>query len=132
MDIKKIGGGLLTIGIIAFIAYSRMGGGDQAIKGEYEADALALITQAEGYESNQAWYESRAKLAASQALSASSSFEKVGRRARNVFDESLFYPHFFEKLIATAQNEGKMDIVRALIALRDEQGILRPGDIAKG
>ena len=131
MDIKKLGGVLITTAIIGFIIYSR-GGGGQEIKAEYEADALATITQVEGYEANKDWYDSRAKIAASQAITASSSFQRSGRRTRNVFDESMFYPHFFEKLIAAAQNEARVDLVRALISLRDENGIPRPGDIPQG
>lgn len=131
MDLKKIGGGLITVAIIAFVFYSRSGGGDRQVKAEYESDALATITQVEGYEANKEWFDSRAKLAASQAILASSSFQGSGRRSRNVFDESMFYPHFFEKLIAAAQNEGKMDLVKSMIALRDKNGIPRPGDIAQ-
>ncbi|MCB9857483.1 MAG: hypothetical protein H6818_17515 [Phycisphaerales bacterium] len=130
MDIKKLGGILFTACVIGVVVYAKMGQ-SQEEKAAVEADAMSMIAQVDGYDANKAWYDSRAKVVVGQAYTASSEFKKTGRRSSNVFDEALFLPHFFEKLIAAAQNEGKQDIVKSLIAFRDANDIPRPGDIVK-
>lgn len=129
MNTKKIGGFLMTLAIAGVFMYMRMEK-RQVANEAMEGMAKSLIPQVDHYDANKKWYDARTDVAIGQAITASSSFQKVGRRRRNVVDESAFLPNFFDKLIAMAQNEGKPDVVRALIALRDREGIGRSGDVA--
>ncbi len=129
MDLKKIGGLLMTIAIAGVFMYMRMEK-RQAANEAMEGMAKSLIPQVDGYEANRKWYDARTDVAIGQAITASSSFQKVGRRRRNVLDESAFLPNFIDKLIAMAQNEGKPDVVKSLIALRNREGIARSSDVA--
>ena len=92
------------------------------------AEAMTLLSEVENYEAEQKWYESRGKVAASSAFGKCTD-SKVGEAGEFVFDDERFLPEFFEKIIAMAQNEGKIESLKALIAVRYGHGIPRPMDI---
>lgn len=131
MDIKKIGSFVVVIGIAVVVFMMRSQEREEDKKAAVES-ANNIIAQVEGFEANQSWYETWTPHAVDHAINASTTRERVGRRSRSVYDETMFLPHFFEKLIAMAQNDARSDIVKALIAVRDQNGIQRPGDIENG
>lgn len=124
MNARKIGVAVV-LGIVTLLFW----GSRRSDKKEASvAEAMALLSEAENYEAEQKWYESRGKFAASSAFGKCTD-RNVGDSGEFVFDDERFLPEFFEKLIATAQNEGKSETVKALIAVRDDHGIPRPMDM---
>ncbi len=123
MIARKVGVAVV-LGILAMVFWSSR---RSDVKEVVIAEAMALLSEAANYEAEQKWYESRGKRASSSAFQKCTDL-KVGESGEFVFDDERFLPEFFEKIIAAAQNEGKMKSVKALIAVRDDHGILRPTD----
>jgi len=124
MNTRKIGIALV-LGILTFYFW----GSRRSDKKEVcMASALALLPEAEDYATQQTWYDSRGELAAKSAFQKCTD-SNVGDSGEFVFDDERFLPEFFERLIGMAQNEGKMESVKALIAVRDAHEIPRPMDL---
>ncbi len=128
MDAKKILYGLAVVALAAF--FIMQGAGKSAeFKAEAKAEAQAFLVQVEGYEANKSWYDQRSDIAVDQAYSSSTSTERSGRRTQIVFNADEFMPYYIEKLINMAMNEGRSDLVKNIIKLREEYGIPRPMDM---
>jgi hypothetical protein len=124
MDRRKFAGFAVIVLIGVAIAYVRLrerGVADDVV----EAKAMSILAEVDDYPKNERFYESRSQLAHAGAFDAS--FEIVARDKASTVDEDLYMAEFFERLINMARNEGRQDIVKALIKLRDKHEIPRPG-----
>lgn len=123
MDAKRILGGLFVFGIGALIVFGRMSDRDE-MSDVSKTQAMTLLATVENYDRHRGFYDAWGKLAHERAFS--DAFEMGGRRRASKFDPNRYMSLFFEELIDLAQGQGKQDIVKDLIALRDKQGIPQP------
>ena len=123
MTSKNIFRIFLVVAVGALVVFARMRGRDDT-SDRAKAEAMALLAMVDGYADNEQFYQPRVELAHTFAFN--KTFEMAGRRRAAKFDEARYLSEFFEKLISIAQNEGRQNIVKALIDLRDKQGIPRP------
>ncbi len=128
MDIKKIGFGLL-VGVLAVFFVMQGAKKSAEFKAEAKAEAQAFLVEIEGYEASKSWYDQRSDMAVDQAYNSSTTTESSGRRTQIVFNADEFMPYYVEKLINMAMNEGRSDLVKNIIKLREEYDIPRPMDM---
>ena len=123
MDGGKILGFLAVAGIIGYVGYSRISNRSDTEQ-QAVAVAVAVVKEVDDYDKHAKWIDIYAPMVAKQAFSAN--YSMGGRRRAATFDVDGFVAVFFEQLINSARDQGKHDIVKVLIKLRDERGIDRP------
>ena len=124
MDLRKIGGAVLTVILaIAVLIY---------VKGQRRTDfedqarkaSMTLLKEVDNYQANEKFYSVRAEAAHKMAFG--SAFDMGARRKAATFDEDRYLSLFFERLIDMVRNEGRQDLAKDLIKLRDSKNIPRP------
>lgn len=99
-------------------------------RGDFETQAkktsMAVLREVDNYQANEKYYSVRAD--AAHGMEFRSAFDIGGRRQAASFDEDRYLSLFFERLIAMVQNEGRRDIAKDLIKLRDSKNIPRPAN----
>lgn len=123
MDGGKVLGFLVVAGLIGYVGYSRISNRSD-VEQQAVAAALAAVKEVDDYDKHAKWIDLNAPMVARQAFN--SHYNMGGRRRSATFDADGFVMDFFEQLINSARDQGKQEIVKVLIKLRDERGIDRP------
>ncbi len=125
MSSRTVGGILVLVLLIGIVMYKRIGQAEdtgEAVK----ADVMLILAEVEGYEANKKFLDLSAGLAHNAAFE--KAFEIARRRQAATFDQDVYMAEFFEHIINQARNGGRQDLVKSLMALRDQYDIQRPTD----
>jgi hypothetical protein len=124
MSLRRIGAWILVVIVTMVIVFYVKGQRRTDFEAQAKSLSMTLLSEADNYKANEKYYGVRAEAAHKVAFG--SAFDVGGRRQAASFDENRYLSVFFERLIDIVQNEGRQDIAKDLIKLRDSKNIARP------
>ena len=121
---RRIGGGVLVILLLIGMRTYLRGQRRSDVSATAKTEAMAVIARVENFEANRSYYEGRAEMADLAAMN--KSYTVGGRRRPDEFDMDDYLMVFVDRMITLARDEGRSDIVKSLLKLREQEGIPSP------